>query len=62
MDNRWQFWIDVGGTFTDCLAQSPDGNEQVTKVLSSGVVKGNGVRASNNSFTIFGSRTDLRVF
>ena len=36
----WQFWIDVGGTFTDCLAQSPDGKLHQTKVLSSGVTKG----------------------
>ena len=36
----WQFWIDVGGTFTDCLAQSPDGQMHQTKVLSSGVFKG----------------------
>ena len=21
----WQFWIDVGGTFTDCIARRPDG-------------------------------------
>ena len=36
----WHFWIDVGGTFTDCLAQSPDGQIHQTKVLSSGVFKG----------------------
>ncbi len=36
---RWQFWIDVGGTFTDCLARRPDGSRQTRKVLSSGVVK-----------------------
>ncbi len=36
----WRFWIDVGGTFTDCLAISPDGNQHQTKVLSSGVTKG----------------------
>ena len=36
----WQFWIDVGGTFTDCLAQSPEGKIHQTKVLSSGVFKG----------------------
>ncbi len=35
-----QFWIDVGGTFTDCLAVSPEGTSQVIKVLSSGRVKG----------------------
>ncbi len=36
----WQFWIDVGGTFTDCLARSPMGTEHFIKVLSSGIVKG----------------------
>ncbi|MCZ6507883.1 MAG: hydantoinase/oxoprolinase family protein, partial [Acidobacteria bacterium] len=36
----WQFWIDVGGTFTDCLARGPDGSVRAYKVLSSGVVKG----------------------
>ena len=38
--SRWQFWIDVGGTFTDCLAQDPTGQLHQTKVLSSGLVKG----------------------
>jgi 5-oxoprolinase (ATP-hydrolysing) len=36
----WQFWIDVGGTFTDCIARSPDGKRLRHKVLSSGVTKG----------------------
>ena len=38
--NRWQFWIDVGGTFTDCLGVSPEGDEHLAKVLSSGATKG----------------------
>lgn len=33
-DNRWQFWIDRGGTFTDIVAQRPDGTTQVHKLLS----------------------------
>ena len=37
---RWSFWVDVGGTFTDCLAESPDGSQFSTKVLSSAVTKG----------------------
>jgi 5-oxoprolinase (ATP-hydrolysing) len=37
---RWEFWIDVGGTFTDCLAKSPDGSLRRHKLLSSGVTKG----------------------
>jgi 5-oxoprolinase (ATP-hydrolysing) len=36
----WQFWIDVGGTFTDCIARSPHGPLLTHKTLSSGVVKG----------------------
>ncbi|MDB5348692.1 MAG: acxA [Schlesneria sp.] len=35
-----EFWIDVGGTFTDCLMQTPDGQISTFKVLSSGVTKG----------------------
>ncbi|MFO1095217.1 MAG: hydantoinase B/oxoprolinase family protein [Planctomycetaceae bacterium] len=37
---RWQFWIDVGGTFTDCVARAPDGTLHAAKVLSSGATKG----------------------
>ena len=36
----WEFWIDVGGTFTDCLARSPDGVLRREKLLSSGLVPG----------------------
>ena len=37
---HWQFWIDVGGTFTDAFALSPGGELRRRKVLSSGIVKG----------------------
>lgn len=30
----WQFWIDRGGTFTDVLAVSPDGELSIRKLLS----------------------------
>jgi 5-oxoprolinase (ATP-hydrolysing) len=36
----WQFWIDVGGTFTDCIARDPDGRLRTCKTLSSGRVPG----------------------
>ena len=36
----WEFWIDVGGTFTDCVARTPAGELRQCKVLSSGVTKG----------------------
>ena len=32
---QWQFWIDRGGTFTDCIGVSPDGKFHTTKILSS---------------------------
>jgi len=42
-NGKWEFWIDVGGTFTDCIARAPS-NELVTcKVLSSGATKGRGL-------------------
>ncbi len=31
----WQFFVDRGGTFTDCLGISPDGRVHTTKLLSS---------------------------
>jgi len=36
----WQFWIDVGGTFTDCFGRSPKGELLRHKLLSSGITKG----------------------
>ncbi len=36
----WRMAIDVGGTFTDCLAQSPTGNTRILKVLSDGTLRG----------------------
>ncbi len=33
-DGRWQFWIDRGGTFTDFVAQKPDGALVTHKLLS----------------------------
>ncbi len=35
----WQFAIDVGGTFTDCIGVSPAGDERTLKLLSSGAIK-----------------------
>ena len=31
---QWQFWIDRGGTFTDVVAQRPDGSIATHKLLS----------------------------
>lgn len=38
--NHWEFWIDVGGTFTDCLARTPTGEILTHKLLSSGMTPG----------------------
>lgn len=32
--NKWQFWIDRGGTFTDIVALRPDGGMETAKLLS----------------------------
>ncbi len=34
MCDRWQFWVDRGGTFTDIVARRPDGALLTRKVLS----------------------------
>ena len=31
---RWQFWIDRGGTFTDIVARRPNGSLTTHKLLS----------------------------
>ncbi|GBO53432.1 5-oxoprolinase [Pseudanabaena sp. lw0831] len=33
-NHKWQFWIDRGGTFTDIVAQNPDGQIVLHKLLS----------------------------
>ena len=40
MLTQTEFWIDVGGTFTDCLMRTPDDRLSAGKVLSSGITKG----------------------
>ncbi|MFN3153276.1 hydantoinase B/oxoprolinase family protein [Bremerella sp.] len=37
---RPEFWIDVGGTFTDCLLRVPGQSTRRKKVLSSGTIQG----------------------
>ena len=32
--NKWQFWIDRGGTFTDIVGRQPDGTVVSHKLLS----------------------------
>lgn len=40
----WQFWIDRGGTFTDCLGRAPDGSIRIAKVLSGDRAPLDGIR------------------
>jgi 5-oxoprolinase (ATP-hydrolysing) len=40
----WEFWIDRGGTFTDCIGVAPDGALHTAKVLSSDVAPVEGIR------------------
>lgn len=40
MPAEWEFWIDVGGTFTDCIFRRDDDSVSTLKVLSSGITKG----------------------
>ncbi len=32
--DRWQFWIDRGGTFTDLIGRAPQGSLHTLKLLS----------------------------
>jgi len=41
----WEFWVDRGGTFTDCIGLAPDGALHVAKVLSSDDAAVAGIRA-----------------
>ena len=34
MPEKWDFWIDRGGTFTDVVARHPDGGYLSHKLLS----------------------------
>jgi len=50
---RWKVWVDTGGTFTDCLAQSPEGGLRRAKVLSSSCVRGKAIAAlDKNQLTV----------
>lgn len=48
----WQFYVDVGGTFTDCIAVTPNGDVRTHKLLSSGTYKGPVVQVDATSLKI----------
>ena len=33
-ENKWEIWIDRGGTFTDVIGRDSEGNVQTVKLLS----------------------------
>ncbi|MCC5905509.1 MAG: hydantoinase B/oxoprolinase family protein [Balneolaceae bacterium] len=47
LSKKWNICIDTGGTFTDCIATSPDGTILRRKVLSSSALRGS-ARSTNN--------------
>src|SRR5437016_2393944 len=53
-----EFWIDVGGTFTDCFLRTPDGTLRRHKVLSSGVTKGSAGTGSSRQAIVDRARTN----
>ncbi len=40
MTTSWKIWVDTGGTFTDCIAITPQGSFKRLKVLSNSVLRG----------------------
>lgn len=56
----WEFWIDVGGTFTDCIAKCPNGSILTDKLLSSSHFKGSGITGNTSrSFNVKSSPSAL---
>lgn len=39
MTSPWKIWVDTGGTFTDCLAVTPQGALKRLKILSSSILR-----------------------
>ncbi|WOK06219.1 hydantoinase B/oxoprolinase family protein [Imperialibacter roseus] len=51
MNKKWKIWVDTGGTFTDCLAETPNGEIKRVKVLSSSKLRGKAVeQVAKNAF------------
>src|SRR5262245_832030 len=54
--SQWKFYIDVGGTFTDVVAVSPEGQLRTYKLLSSGAVRGHAKASKDRTRLIDPSR------
>ncbi len=48
----WDFWIDAGGTFTDCLGRDRHGKLHRAKVLSSSAIRGCLQAIGNNNVVV----------
>ena len=59
--NHWKIWIDTGGTFTDCLATSPEGEETRLKVLSNGVLRGKVMALANEKTLLISEQWQVKV-
>jgi len=46
-EHYWKLWIDTGGTFTDCIAEDPNGQIHRIKILSKGCLRGRILRKIN---------------
>jgi 5-oxoprolinase (ATP-hydrolysing) len=57
--DMWKFSIDTGGTFTDCIAVDPSGNDVTLKVLSSGVLPGNIISRKSSDEIIIDAKWHL---
>lgn len=51
-----EFWIDVGGTFTDCFLRRADGSIERHKRLSSGITKGTAASGSTAAVIVDSAR------
>ncbi len=56
---KWQVSIDTGGTFTDCIAVSPQGHTRLLKVLSSGSLGARLVAVTGNHQLTLALRTPV---
>lgn len=52
MTGPWRIRVDVGGTFTDCIALDPEDRLHRAKVLSSGAVRATVLAIENTSITL----------
>ena len=59
MRHRWRIWVDTGGTFTDCIAYSPEGKQNRVKVLSSSKLRGRVIEIINH--TTFKIQTNWNI-